>query len=78
MQTELGRIAALLQSVERNQHPCKKNGATRQCFSAGSLTLVALVVGNGVLRAGWDAFEQLLEVSLSMAEWRLFLKVYPP
>jgi Ca2+-transporting ATPase len=33
----------------------------------GSLILVAIVVLGGVLRAGWGAFEELLEVSLSMA-----------
>lgn len=68
MQTELGRIAALLQSVESEPTPLQKRmEQLGNVLVSGSLTLVALVVGIGVLRAGWGAFEQLLEVSLSMA-----------
>ena len=68
MQTELGRIAALLQSVETEPTPLQKRmEQLGNVLVSGSLTLVVLVVGIGVLRAGWDAFEQLLEVSLSMA-----------
>ncbi len=68
MQTELGRIAALLQSVESEPTPLQKRmEQLGNVLVSGSLILVALVVGIGVLRAGWGAFEQLLEVSLSMA-----------
>jgi Ca2+-transporting ATPase len=34
---------------------------------SGSLILVAIVVVGGVIAGGWGAFEELLEVSLSMA-----------
>lgn len=68
MQTELGRIAALLQSVESEPTPLQKRmEQLGNVLVSGSLGLVALVVGVGVLRAGWGAFEELLEVSLSMA-----------
>jgi P-type Ca2+ transporter type 2C len=68
MQTELGRIAALLQSVESEPTPLQKRmEQLGNVLVSGSLGLVALVVGVGVLRSGWGAFEQLLEVSLSMA-----------
>lgn len=68
MQTELGRIAALLQSVESEPTPLQKRmEQLGNVLVAGALGLVALVVGVGVLRAGVGAFEELLEVSLSMA-----------
>ncbi len=68
MHTELGRIATLLQSVESEPTPLQKRmEQLGNVLVSGSLTLVALVVGIGVLRAGWGQFEELLEVSLSMA-----------
>jgi Ca2+-transporting ATPase len=68
MQTELGRIAAMLQAVESEPTPLQlRMDQLGNTLVTGSLILVALVVFGGVLRAGWSAFEDLLEVSLSMA-----------
>jgi Ca2+-transporting ATPase len=68
MRTELGRIAAMLQDVESDPTPLQlRMTQLGNVLVGGSLTLVALVVIGGVLAAGWDAFEDLLEVSLSMA-----------
>lgn len=68
MQTELGRIAAMLQSVEAEPTPLQRRMTQLgNVLVTGSLILVALVVGGGVLQAGWQQFESLLEVSLSMA-----------
>jgi len=66
--TELGRIATMLQSVETEPTPLQRRMTQLgNVLVTGSLLLVALVVGGGVLQAGWDQFESLLEVSLSMA-----------
>ncbi len=68
METELGRIAALIQSVESEPTPLQQRmSQLGNVLVSGSLALVALVVAGGMLRAGWRYFEQLLEVSLSMA-----------
>jgi Ca2+-transporting ATPase len=68
MQTELGRIAEMLQSVESEPTPLQQRMTQLgNVLVSGSLILVALVVIGGVLRLGWSRFEELLEVSLSMA-----------
>jgi len=68
MQTELGRIAAMLQSVESEPTPLQaRMDQLGNTLVTGSLILVAIVVVGGVVQAGWGAFETLLEVSLSMA-----------
>jgi Ca2+-transporting ATPase len=68
MTTELGRIAAMLQGVESEPTPLQaRMDQLGNTLVTGSLILVALVVVGGVLQAGWGVFEQLLEVSLSMA-----------
>ncbi len=68
MKTELGKIAAMLQSVESEPTPLQQRmSQLGNVLVTGSLILVAIVVLGGVLRAGWGAFEELLEVSLSMA-----------
>lgn len=68
MQTELGRIAAMLQSVESEPTPLQlRMSQLGNVLVTGSLVLVALVVVGGVIRLGMSQFEDLLEVSLSMA-----------
>jgi Ca2+-transporting ATPase len=68
MKTELGRIAAMLQSVENDPTPLQQRmDQLGNVLVTGSLILVAIVVLTGVLFGGWQAFEDLLEVSLSMA-----------
>jgi len=68
MQTEIGRIASMLQSVETEPTPLQQRMTQLgQVLVTGSLILVAIVVGLGLLRLGWSYFEELLEVSLSMA-----------
>ena len=68
MRTELGRIAAMLQGVETEPTPLQQRMTQLgNVLVTGSLTLVAIVVVGGVIFAGWEAFERLLEVALSMA-----------
>ena len=69
MQTQLGQIAAMIQSVESEPTPLQQRmSQLGNVLVSSSLILVALVVVGGVLRAGnFSAFEQLLETSLSMA-----------
>lgn len=69
MQTELGRIAAMLQAVETEPTPLQQRMVQLgNVLVSGALILVALVVVGGILRTGsLQLFDELLEVSLSMA-----------
>jgi P-type Ca2+ transporter type 2C len=68
METEIGRIAAMIQSVESEPTPLQQRMTQLgNVLVSGSMILVAIVVIGGVLRAGWEFFAELLEVSLSMA-----------
>lgn len=68
METELGKIAQMLQSVETEPTPLQQRmGQLGNVLVSGSLALVALVIAIGVLQAGWGRLQELVEVSLSMA-----------
>ncbi len=69
MNTELGKVAALLQSVESEPTPLQRRmSQLGNVLVFGSLALVAVVVVVGLLQAGNMApFTSLLETSLSMA-----------
>ncbi len=68
METELGKIATMIQSVSELKTPLQQRlEQLGRTLVIGSLSLVALVVIGGSLAMGWSAFEELLTVSLSMA-----------
>jgi P-type Ca2+ transporter type 2C len=68
METEIGRIAAMIQSVETEPTPLQQRMTQLgNVLVSGSMALVAIVVVGGVLRTGWQFFAELLEISLSMA-----------
>lgn len=68
MQTELGKIAQMIQEVESEPTPLQRRmDGLAQVLVSGSLILVALVVVGGVLLSGFGRLQELVEVSLSMA-----------
>ncbi|HEY9602846.1 MAG TPA: cation-translocating P-type ATPase [Allocoleopsis sp.] len=70
MKTELGRIAEMLQGVESEPTPLQQRMTQLgNVLVSGSLVLVAVVIGLGLLRSSGDlsVLQELVEVSLSMA-----------
>lgn len=68
METELGKIAQMLQSVQDEPTPLQQRMTQLgNVLVTGSMILVLLVVGGGVLRSGWGMLQELVEISLSMA-----------
>jgi P-type Ca2+ transporter type 2C len=73
MRTELGKIAAMLQSVESEPTPLQQRMTQLgNVLVTGSLILVAIVIGGGLIHdltkgIGWKNLQELVEVSLSMA-----------
>jgi len=73
MTTELGKIATMLQSVDGEPTPLQQRMTQLgNVLVSGSLILVAIVVGGGLIHdltkgIGWKHLQELVEVSLSMA-----------
>lgn len=69
METALGKIAAMLQSVETEPTPLQQRmSQLGNVLVTGSMVLVGLIVLGGILREGnFSMVDDLLEVSLSMA-----------
>ena len=68
METELGKIAQMLQSVESEETPLQQRmSQLGKVLVTGSLILVGIVIAIGVIRSGWTRLRDLVEVSLSMA-----------
>lgn len=69
MDTELGKIAQMLQSVEQEATPLQQRmNQLGNVLVSGSLILVIFVILGGLLEAGnFSPLQELVEVSLSMA-----------
>ncbi len=68
MDTEIGRIATMLQTVESEPTPLQRRMTQLgNTLVGGSLALVVLITVGGLLQSGWEIFDEILETSLSMA-----------
>ncbi len=68
MDTEIGRIATMLQTVEIIPTPLQKRmNQLGNVLVGGSLSLVVLITTVALLKSGWQIFDEILETSLSMA-----------
>jgi P-type Ca2+ transporter type 2C len=68
METEIGKIATMLQTVEMEPTPLQtRMTQLGNVLVGGSLSLVVLITIGGLLKSGWSIFEEILETSLSMA-----------
>jgi P-type Ca2+ transporter type 2C len=74
MQTELGKIAAMLQAVESEPTPLQQRMTQLgNVLVSGSLILVGITIAIGVIQEllkntfDWNVIKELIEVSLSMA-----------
>ncbi|MEY2984643.1 MAG: hypothetical protein RLZZ568_1260 [Cyanobacteriota bacterium] len=68
METELGKIAAMLQSVQTEPTPLQRRMENLgNVLVSSSLALVAAVIILGVWQKGWELLQELIEISLSMA-----------
>jgi len=68
METEIGRIATMLQTVKAEPTPLQQRMTQLgRVLVTGSLILVVLITIGGLLKSGWGIFEEILETSLSMA-----------
>ncbi len=68
MDTELGKIAAMIQAVPNEPTPLQQRmQQLGNVLVSGSLLMTALVIVVGLLRHGIGALKELVEISLSMA-----------